>query len=236
MTGVGPHNQQSPSPVSPLKMPASSAPPHTATAHRRPHPLPLPQPPDGDPNVRLTTPKLPSTRRSFSSSSSFSFSGTSDTNSPVSPSTPLRPSSTAAAVPFSWEKIPGLPKTPIHMISTTSSSLRKSISQLPLPPIPSREKHGYRTAAREKPVANEGLLLDPFLAALIECSKDEARVVCKGSQRSTELRGSRRSSSADRFGLLVGYSCKRTCAVAESLVFLPRRRRIFYDLVERPSR
>ncbi|KAL7618738.1 uncharacterized protein LOC111898176 [Lactuca sativa] len=119
------------------------------------------------------------------------------------PATPLR----YFGIPFSWEQFPGIPK---------KNNTKKDSSQslLPLPPSGNsfRKSFGKDTGPMLKKYStSESFHKDPFFAAFVECSKDEELV--KGSKiRSTS-------------GLANVYSsCKRTCEVAESIVYLPRSR------------
>ncbi|KAI3736721.1 hypothetical protein L2E82_26705 [Cichorium intybus] len=148
----------------------------------------------------------PSSRRSPSLSSTSSSSLGSMSffldDSPA-PATPLR----YFGIPFSWEQFPGIPKK-------NNSNKDSSQTLLPLPPSGNsfRKSFGKDTAPMLKKFnTSESFHKDPFFAALVECSKDDELV--KGSKI--------RSSS----GLASVYtSCKRTCEVAESIVYLPRSR------------
>ncbi|XP_010521141.1 PREDICTED: uncharacterized protein LOC104800116 [Tarenaya hassleriana] len=197
--------------------------PHTA---RRPDPINLP---------------APARRRTFSSSSFSSMSSCSSTSgvfsgdSPLnSPATPLR----ILGVPFSWEHLPGKPKEP-H-----SLKLNEPINLLPLPPhrsfcFPPTGKHLNPSSSNKKNIPDSPMK-DPFTAALVECSKEEeeeeeeeedddegdvdrnsrrfGRKVNGGSSKALS-----KSNVGDRFRLVNLYgSCRRTCAVSESIVFLPR--------------
>ncbi|KAG7592657.1 hypothetical protein ISN45_Aa01g015200 [Arabidopsis thaliana x Arabidopsis arenosa] len=140
-----------------------------------------------------------SNRRSLSSSSSNSLLFSS--NSPVTPLHPL-------GVPFSWEKLPGKPKEfPYHRKNESSSNL------LPLPPH--RSNHNPNT--RRKKNTSPASMRDPFTAALVECSK--------GTSVDREHTGgeSRKVLRKSSMGLLNLYaSCRRACAVSESIVYLPK--------------
>lgn len=122
-----------------------------------------------------------------------------------SPATPLHP----LGIPFSWEKLPGEPKEfPYHRKNESSSNL------LPLPPHWSNHSPNTRRKKNMSPVA----MRDPFTAALVECSKG---AIVDGEYTDGETRKVLRKSSS--IGLLNLYaSCKRACAVSESIVYLPR--------------
>jgi len=73
---------------------------------------------------------------------------------------------------------------------------------------------------------------DPFFAAMVKCSKDDdddheetiGNLWTNGDKVSRSI--------SDRFGFISLYgSCKRTCAVSESLVYLPSTRRSTYQKV-----
>lgn len=163
-----------------------------------------------------STPKFrPSTRwtPSFSSSSRsdswdsfldesplFSF----NDHSPII--TPLK----LIGVPFSWEQTPGIPK---HGCKKTETSGRRL---LPLPPAGTTTTTTKKWRSQEEISPKKRLTKrDPFFAALIECSKDDDH----DHHGSNILKG----SLSDRFGIINMYtSCKKTCAVSESIVCVPR--------------
>ncbi|XP_077249322.1 cystathionine beta-lyase, chloroplastic-like [Tasmannia lanceolata] len=68
---------------------------------------------------------------------------------------------------------------------------------------------------------------DPFIAALMECSKDHQRLGPPGDcWKSAKVS----RSLSDRFGFIDLYSsCKNTCTVAESMVYLPRSSQPSYN-------
>ncbi|CAA7052391.1 unnamed protein product [Microthlaspi erraticum] len=184
-----------------------------------------------------------SSRRSLSSSSFSSFSSCSSSSlvfpgdSPLySPATPLR----ILGVPFSWEQLPGKPKDYFR-------SLTKSSNILPLPPhrsatFPATGKNHKSSNSTKKnsfPVTEK----DPFATALLECSKDDDQDEAEEEDRRGNSRGSSKvlskSSIGDRFGLVNLYgSCRRTCAVSESIVYLPgpAGKAASYDHLFRPRR
>ncbi|XP_022719806.1 uncharacterized protein LOC111277673 [Durio zibethinus] len=175
--------------------------------------------------------KHPSSRRtpSFSSSSSLSSSPSSLgslyflDDSPLSPPTPLR----FSGVPFSWEHLPGIPK------KLQNHKQKESMKLLPLPPPatpPTSKKNRASGAA-------DSFLMDPFFTALVECSKDDDDDDQESASNFWNGAKVTRSIS-DRFGFINLYaSCKRTCAVSESIVYLPRSSRTAnYSLINRRSR
>ncbi|XP_009762264.1 uncharacterized protein LOC142163042 [Nicotiana tabacum] len=176
----------------------------------------------------------PTTRRSSSLSSSPSHSSNSSFGSSLSfhdlehsPFSPTTPFQFSKGVPFSWEQIPGIPK---QKISRKNSS---SLGQLlPLPPpagntIPnSSKKNSFFDEFSPKKCANESFRKDPFFAAFVECSKDDDEHKSFGDiwKISSSKVPSIRSLS-DRFGFISMYSsCKTTCTVSESIVYIPRSR------------
>lgn len=167
--------------------------------------------------------KHPSSRRttSFSSScSSFSPSSSSlesyffHDDPLLSPASPLK----FSGVPFSWEHLPGIPKK--HNSKKKQLDTKSSIKLLPLPPP---------TITNTHPSKKNSIQKDPFFAAMVECSKDD-REETSSNNFWNEAKVSR--SISDRFGFINLYgSCKRTCAVSESLVYLPTSRRSNYEHV-----
>ncbi|KAJ4845904.1 hypothetical protein Tsubulata_034840 [Turnera subulata] len=184
-----------------------------------------------------------SSRRTHSFSSSSSLSSCSSCfpdDSPLSPATPLRYS----GVPFSWEQLPGIPKSKpiIHHKKKDSTTLKV----LPLPPPvmnrPSSKRFNSDDIATPKKMSShESFRRDPFFAALVECSKDAGDDTHDHDQHSNSNNywsGPKVTRSiSDRFGFVNLYtSCKRTCSVSESIVYLPRPSRTSYDLINRQSR
>ncbi|KAL8216209.1 hypothetical protein R6Q57_023046 [Mikania cordata] len=129
-------------------------------------------------------------------SKSFSFSDTISNDT----STPLQ----YLGIPFSWEQFPGIPKN-THTNDDSSQSL------LPLPPS---GNSGHHSPAMKKYRSSRSFRNDPFLAAFVECSKD----------KEYEIDGRSKCPASDRSGFVVSMysSCKRSCAVSESIVYRPR--------------
>ncbi|KAK4352735.1 hypothetical protein RND71_028253 [Anisodus tanguticus] len=137
-------------------------------------------------------------------------------------------------VPFSWEHIPGIPK---QQISRKNSS---SLSQLlPLPPpagnSPNSAKKILRNreefSPRKSSTGSESFRKDPFFAAFVECSKDHQENhenfsnIWRSTTTSSKVMTPSTRSLSDKFGVISMYaSCKRTCTVSESIVYLPRSR------------
>ncbi|KAJ8760483.1 hypothetical protein K2173_015150 [Erythroxylum novogranatense] len=168
---------------------------------------------------------------SFSSSSTISSSSSSfyvSNDLPPSPATPLRFS---GGVPFSWEHLPGIPKNPNH------KKRDSTLKVLPLPPsstIPTSKRFTFEEVGHRKKIFNEGLRRDPFFTALVQCSRDNN---CdKQSFSNIWDRPKVSRSVGDRFGFTNLYtSCKNTCAISESIVYIPRSKRSSYDLINRRS-
>lgn len=171
---------------------------------------------------------------SYSSNSSFGSLSTHDHHSPFSPNTPFQFSN--KGVPFSWEYIPGIPKQQISRKNSSSSS-----QLLPLPPPAGNPPNSAKKLQRlrdefsPRKSASDSFSKDPFFAAFVECSKDQEHhenfsdIWKSSTTSSSKVMASTRSLS-DRFGLISMYaSCKRTCTVSESIVYLPRSRN--YDLL-----
>ncbi|CAN1175683.1 hypothetical protein LINPERHAP2_LOCUS32080 [Linum perenne] len=174
---------------------------------------------------------------SFSSSSSSSAASSFRDDDIITPS---------GGVPFSWEKQPGIPKKPLSSLKIGNGG-GSPVKILPLPP-PITPRSSDVEEARRARRSNVGLSSssrfvprDPFFAAFVECSKGGGGGGGgDGEGYDREFFGGQKvtRSISDRFGL-VGMSCKRTCAVSESLVYLPTRlstsspARPPYDLVSR---
>ncbi|KAL2241779.1 UNVERIFIED_CONTAM: hypothetical protein Sindi_0295900 [Sesamum indicum] len=192
-------------------------------------------PPILRPSAARRTPSFSSSSRSNSWDSSLELSSFSfnEESPPYSPSTPLK----FKGIPFSWEQIPGIPK---HQQAGFKKKESSSAHLLPLPPAGNSNsstkklqnqqdispKNKYHTSTRFQ--------RDPFLAALMECSKDDDDddgTIWKGSSKISR-------SLSDRFGIgfiNMSASCKRTCTVSESIVYLPSRPTPHY-LLHRRSR
>ncbi|CAI9778142.1 unnamed protein product [Fraxinus pennsylvanica] len=135
-------------------------------------------------------------------------------------------------VPFSWEQHPGIPK---QLSPKKKGSVATGL--LPLPPAGNSnpvKKQIQEEISPKKYMTSDSFRKDPFFAALVECSKDDHSHhqtvgidVWKGSKISRTL--------SDRFGFINLYtSCKRSCAVSESIFYLPRSTP-HYRLNRRPS-
>ncbi|XP_010246918.1 PREDICTED: uncharacterized protein LOC104590086 [Nelumbo nucifera] len=201
---------------------------------------------EGDNNASPTG-KRPSSRRnrslSYSSSfrsSSSSSSSLSSPNYPVdSPSSPLSSHHfSGTGIPFSWEKHPGIPKNSTVPRTSLSKYKDQSLVLLPLPPAtsptPSKRFNFEGLFWTRKKGSNGSLRKDPFIAALMECSKDQRDQegvddYSKNSKVSRTL--------SDRFGFIdLHASCKRSCAVTEAKVLIPRSSQASFDLVNRRYR
>ncbi|KAM7266541.1 hypothetical protein ACFE04_004438 [Oxalis oulophora] len=153
---------------------------------------------------------------SFSSSSS-SLSSSSTDNDYSSPlNNPARPFRSFSGIPFSWEKLPGIPKNDlIHNHKKKQEHNNNDLLPLPPPASNANKKESF-TIRR-----------DPFIAALVNCSRDD--------QQSNNAR----RSVIDRFGFVNLYtnsSCKTNCTVSESMIYVPKSRtRSSYRLINRPS-
>ncbi|KAL5845985.1 hypothetical protein ACOSQ3_009509 [Xanthoceras sorbifolium] len=194
------------------------------------------------------TPSFSSLSSSSSSSSSLGYSSCNifPDESPLSPATPLR----FSGKPFSWEHLPGVPKKNTH--KKKESILNNNIKQLPLPPPTthptSSKKHQFQDVGNSKKFSTSSesfRIKDPFVAALVECSKDDDdddrdHQEEEDSPTSNFWSGGTNKvarSISDRFGFVNLYtSCKRTSAVSESIVYLPRPTRSSYDLISRRPR
>lgn len=190
-----------------------------------------------DTNISPVPKNQPSSCRTPSFSSSSSLSSCSSVgssyyrdDSPLSPATPLR----FSGVPFSWEHLPGIPK------KLQNHKKKESTKLFPLLPPPATTSTSKKynsddpTSWKKLYSADQSIRKDPFFAALVECSKDD------DDQESGNLwTGAKITRSiSDRFGFINLYSsCKSSCAVSESMVYLPKsRRKSSYGLVNPRSR
>ncbi|KAL3638726.1 hypothetical protein CASFOL_016633 [Castilleja foliolosa] len=160
----------------------------------------------------MSRPAGPRTSSFSSSNSSYSSYGSSSISfneeyHTFTPTTPLK----FKGIPFSWEKVPGIPK---HQ----SGSKKKEYSELllPLPPA------GKSNSTAEKLLHDENksnrFQRDPFFAALVECSKDDHHVTnYHRLWKSNSKNNITQRSLSDRIG------CKRSCAVSDSTVYLRPR-------------
>lgn len=166
-----------------------------------------------------------------SSSLESSFSGGSPTNPAATPPQ-------FSGIPFSWEKTPGIPKK-----QTSRKTENSSLNLLPLPPsntsIPSKrfnyqDQETSMTRKMKNNVISEGFRRDPFFAAFVECCKEEGgqETVLPNIWKSGKVQ----RNLSDRLGLINMYSsCKRTCAISESIIMVPRSSRSSYHLLNRRS-
>lgn len=158
---------------------------------------------------------------SFSSSSSSSSSSSFRSNSfpfihnqhDLPPLSPL-PHFQLSKVPFSWEQHPGIPKKYSKHLSDSDNSC--SAAMLPLPPS-AGAGGGHSTGKKNNMHGSSER--DPFAVALVECSKK----VNAHHQNEVEKYWKVSRVVSDRFSFMDRYaSCKKSCAVAESVVLLPR--------------
>lgn len=147
----------------------------------------------------------PHSRRNKSSSFSDTISDDSSVTTATPDSTPLR----YLGIPFSWEQVPGIAKKNNHKKTDSSQDL------LPLPPSGNIVHPSLTTKKYDISTSFQN---DPFFAAFVECSKDKEFEMRHVFRKSSEY------SSNQKSGFVVSMysSCKRTCAVSESIVY--RRR------------
>ncbi|XP_068664228.1 uncharacterized protein [Aristolochia californica] len=151
-----------------------------------------------------------------SSSSSLGSFCSSNLDSPLSPVTPLQ----FSGVPFKWEQQPGIPK---QQHSSKDKSPARDL--LPLPPAGGSSQRSFISIWQKKKTHDAKFGRDPFVAALVECSKPDEEC-WKTSKASRTL--------SDRFGFIDLYgSCKSSCSVMESKVLIPRSSRSSYDMLSR---
>ncbi|KAL0437971.1 UNVERIFIED_CONTAM: hypothetical protein Slati_2280100 [Sesamum latifolium] len=139
---------------------------------------------------------------------------------PFSPiSTPLK----FKGIPFSWEKLPGIPKN--QLLGPKKKAYSEHL--LPLPPAGTTSSAAKKLLHQEEispKKSNRFVQRDPFFAALVECSKDDQDHDDEDDHHHHGSSSSKITRTlSDRFGFISMYaSCKRSCAVSESLVYLPR--------------
>ncbi|XP_022727491.1 uncharacterized protein LOC111283303 [Durio zibethinus] len=177
-------------------------------------------PKECDTIIPVTKYLLPSFSSSSSLSSSSSPLGSSyfPNDSALSPATPLR----FSGVPFSWEHFPGIPK------KLQNHKKKESMKLLPLPPpvtSPTSKRYNFEDmllTRKKATAATESFRRDPFFAALVKCSKDDHQETACNLWTGAKVT----RSSGDKLGFINLYtSCKRTCPVSESIVYLPRSSR-----------
>ncbi|PPS10827.1 hypothetical protein GOBAR_AA09819 [Gossypium barbadense] len=128
----------------------------------------------------LRTPSFSSSSSSLPSSFGSSYY---KNDSPLSPVTPVRYS----GVPFSWERLPGIPKM------LQSHKKKDSIKLLPLPPPTSKEasfnrKKSSSSTSTSTAVA-ESFRKDPFFTALVEFSESIVYLPRRSSRTGTAKYG-----------------------------------------------
>ncbi|PRQ24299.1 hypothetical protein RchiOBHm_Chr6g0270871 [Rosa chinensis] len=178
-----------------------------------------------------------SPRRPFSfSPSSFvsSFNVPDHDDSPAT--TPFR----LSGVPFSWERFPGIPKKQSFNCKKNEQYCSSpSLKVLPLPPTTAHQAPKKKSSSNSKQTST--FPKDPFVAALIECSKEEDEEEDQYSKNNGQWSAKVSRSVSDRFGFVNLYasSCKRSCAVSQSIIHVPRplsRTSSNYDLLSHRSR
>ncbi|XP_051179888.1 uncharacterized protein [Lolium perenne] len=173
----------------------------------------------------LPTPSAQTYRRhrgaSYSSSSSSSSSFSTVSSAASSPS----PSPRTTSVPFSWEHHPGIPKNHTFLRGAANPAASQP-TPLPLPP-PLRARPSRRRANR--PATGAPGIIDPFAAALAECTKERANAIdidalFPPTPESVVRSAPRRWSitAGGMVGLLDLYGCKSAMGVAEG-AFVMRR-------------
>ncbi|KAI0496087.1 hypothetical protein KFK09_022394 [Dendrobium nobile] len=184
-----------------------------------------PPPPPASSDGRQPPPRRPSSRTPSFSSSASSLSGSPSSFSTSSSHSPFHRILPYSSIPFSWERQPGIPKSP-SITATPATGDRNPL--LPLPP-PVRSVSGI---SQKKRSASD---VDPFTAALVECAKDAPGVDAMWWRRSDESVGTvgkmlgicRRTIMPDRVGFLdlfASFNCKTSCSVSDATIVVPRSR------------
>lgn len=147
------------------------------------------------------------------SSSIGSSTSSSNLDSPLSPISPLQ----FDGVPFKWEEQPGIPKQ--YSTSPKVQIIKQSPIWDPLPPPPAGPPQRFLSSVWKKKLYHEAKLgKDPFMAALVACSRPDE--YWKGSRVSRTL--------SARLG-----SCKSNSCIVESTVLIPRSSRSSYEMLNR---
>ncbi|XP_047050959.1 translation initiation factor IF-2-like [Lolium rigidum] len=198
-----------------------------ASQTNKPLPLPLPPPPLSLPSTPSTTPRRRGRTASSSSWSSSVSAGSSSSPSP-SPAPSPRTTTATSVVPFSWERRPGLPKSSLGgLMSSSGSSTTLPLPPPPLRPSPRRCRQRRRCRAVEAP----GPGADPFAAALVECTREEGMDDDDSGDKLWPARTAKVSGRTARpwriagggvVGLLDLYGCKSAMDVVDG-AFLARR-------------
>ncbi|PKU70540.1 uncharacterized protein LOC110107487 [Dendrobium catenatum] len=189
------------------------------------HTTETPPPPPASSDGRQPPPRRPSSRTPSFSSSASSLSGSPSSFSTSSSHSPFHRILPYSSIPFSWERQPGIPKSP-STTATPATGDRNPL--LPLPP-PVRSVSGI---SQKKRSASD---VDPFTAALVECAKDAPGVDAMWWRRSDESVGTvgkmlgicRRTIMPDRVGFLdlfASFNCKTSCSVSDATIVVPRSR------------
>ncbi|KAL0917690.1 hypothetical protein M5K25_012770 [Dendrobium thyrsiflorum] len=169
----------------------------------------------------LPPPRTGSRTPSSGSNSSLSTSPSSFLASPID--SPFHLLHSSSAVPFSWERQPGIPKLPVAA-AAAGGRYDEDRHLLPLPP-PLRSAVGF---SRNKRSGAGGF--DPFAVALAQCAKESSPETGEDLEgfwwRRSGLKRVgiwRRATISDRIGLISFYgSCKATCSVSDATIVLPR--------------
>ncbi|KZV40896.1 hypothetical protein F511_05141 [Dorcoceras hygrometricum] len=105
---------------------------------------------------------------------------------------------------------------------------------LPLPPAgnsTSKKLHDQEEVSpKNYQFTNGSLKRDPFFAALVACSKDEHD---RGTYFGSILKGKSSWISRTLGFMNTNTSCKRSCAISESIVCLPKSSTYSYNLLSR---
>lgn len=175
---------------------------------------------------------------------SFSSSFVSSCNVPDHDDSPATTPFPFSGVPFSWEHSPGIPKKQSSNCKKQENCGSSSLKVLPLPPTTPHQTQKKKSSSNSKQTNTSPK--DPFVAALVECSKeldDEEDQCSKNNDEADLFQWSAKVSRSvsDRFGFVNLYtSCRRSCAVSRSIVHVPRPisrpSSSNYDLISHRSR
>ncbi|KAK9943076.1 hypothetical protein M0R45_008697 [Rubus argutus] len=158
---------------------------------------------------------------------SFSSSFVSSCNVPDRDDSPATTPFRFSGVPFSWEHSPGIPKKQSSNCKKKENCGSSSLTVLPLPPTTTHQTPKKKSSSNSKQTNTSPK--DPFVAALVECSKelDGEEDQCSKNNDEADLfqwsaKVSRRVSERFGFVNLYASSCTRSCAVSRSIIHVPR--------------
>ncbi|XP_047307214.1 uncharacterized protein LOC124910587 [Impatiens glandulifera] len=124
-----------------------------------------------------------------------------------------------SGVPFSWEHCPGIPKK-MNKDPFINNNL------LPLPPAGNCFNTNSNLKSKKTKKTTPMAPKDPFLAAIVECSRSDNEDDEGDNREINFWKGSKAVTRilSNRFGFINMYSasCKQACPVSESIIYVAR--------------